>query len=120
MLLPPSMMTYLRKLQLEAMTETASIITSGEDIPDGSGGSTSGDVTTGPIPCYRFPEVAGVGEVILAGQLTQGLRWKFGFPAGTLVRDKSRIEMADATYEILAVVAPESYASVVLAYAVKR
>ena len=120
MVIPPGLMEYLRSVQIENMNEEAMITNYSEGIPDGSGGSIPGEITIGPIPCYRFPEVAGVGEIVIAGQIAQGLRWKLGFPVGTDVREESVIDVAGTLYEVIAIVAPASYNSVLLVYCIKR
>lgn len=119
-LISPALMNYLRAVQNAQMIEEATITTPGVEVPDGSGGTTTDDVTIGPIPCYRFPEVAGAGEVLIAGQISQGLRWQIGLPADTVVKDSSTIDIYGTVYEVVAVLAPESYSSVLIVYAIRR
>ena len=115
-----ALMSHLRDTQLSAMNEQAIVRNFGQAVPDGTGGSMIAETVVGPVPCYRFAEVAGVGELVRAGQTTQGLRWKIGLPVGTPIEDDSRIEIGTDAFEILAVVAPSSYDSVLLVYAEKR
>lgn len=89
------------------MHEQAEIVTT-VYASDGMGGQVeTEDVLT--VPCFRYPNMAGAGQPLVAGQLTQGLVWTIGLPLGTPVSDDSVIRIGGDTYDVISVLGPYTY-----------
>lgn len=112
----------LRDLMREAMTEVATIkrFMRVEDDAGGFTGPPDPQVVATDVPVFRVPEVAGVGERQIAGQVVQGLRWKLFFPVDTDVRHDDHIEIGTDTYSVMDMAGPTTLDAARLVYALRR
>lgn len=116
----PSEIAELRDEMTAALTERATIRRSVRS-DDGAGGyTTTTQIVASGVPCFRAPEVSGIGEALVGGQDVQGLRWKIFLRHGTPVQDNDQVDIGVDSYDVLAAASPATAQAATVVYALRR
>lgn len=77
---------------------------------DGMGGGTTTWSAAGTVPCRIAPALAGEGEVVDGGRVQPDYEYVVTLPADTSINEDMQLLIDSATYSIVSLRVPRSYA----------
>lgn len=99
----------MRETLEESLVDTAVLQTSSWE-SDGMGGGTTSWTASGTVPCRIAPALAGEGEVVDGGRVQPDYEYVVTLPADTSINEDMQLLIDSATYSIVSLRVPRSYA----------